>query len=122
MTKKNDHVFVFQSTPRRRPRGQVFDTHAADSEALVTFLTGLSSGSLVLAAVRDEAQSNMTVAAKEASAEGRPWLCWNWLAKYGDKMEVSYGGMFNLQNWLWDRATYGPTSTHDFGIIGKITI
>ena len=45
---------------------QVFDTHAAESEALVAFVGGLSSGSLVLFGARDDAQSNMTVAAKDA--------------------------------------------------------
>ena len=54
-------------------RRQVFDTHHAGSEALVSFLTELSSGSLVLAAAFDDAQDNMTVAAKELRpVEARP--------------------------------------------------
>ncbi|CAK9099463.1 Protein FAM3B (Cytokine-like protein 2-21) (Pancreatic-derived factor) (PANDER), partial [Durusdinium trenchii] len=45
---------------------QVFDTHAAGSEALAAFVAAQPSGSLVLFAARDDAQSNMTQAAKDA--------------------------------------------------------
>jgi len=45
---------------------EVFDTHGADSDALVTFVSGLSGGSFVLMASMDESQSNMTQAAKDA--------------------------------------------------------
>ncbi|CAJ1392982.1 unnamed protein product [Effrenium voratum] len=45
---------------------QVFDTHAAGSEALVTFVDGLSAGTIVLMGVRDEAKGNMSTAAKDA--------------------------------------------------------
>lgn len=45
---------------------EVFDTHAADSDALVSFVSGLSGGTFVLMASMDESQSNMTQAAKDA--------------------------------------------------------
>ncbi|CAJ1356557.1 unnamed protein product [Effrenium voratum] len=45
---------------------EVFDTHAAGSEALVTFVDGLSAGTIVLMGVRDEAKGNMSAAAKDA--------------------------------------------------------
>ena len=45
---------------------QVFDTHAGDSEAFEGFVQSLPSGTLVLVAVRDEAQSNMSSAAVDA--------------------------------------------------------
>lgn len=38
----------------------LFDTHADGSEALVSFIDTLPAGTLVLMAVRDDAQSNMT--------------------------------------------------------------
>lgn len=44
----------------------LFDTHADGSEALVSFIDTLPAGTLVLMAVRDDAQSNMTRAAKDA--------------------------------------------------------
>lgn len=47
-------------------RVEVFDTHGADSDALVTFVSGLSGGTFVLMASMDESQSNMTQAAKDA--------------------------------------------------------
>ena len=48
---------------------QVFDTHAAGSDALVSFVDGLGSGSLVLFAAKDDAASNLTTAAKEGEMD-----------------------------------------------------
>lgn len=45
---------------------QTFDTHAAGSEALVSFMASLRAGTTVMVGALDDAQGNMSLAAKDA--------------------------------------------------------